>query len=215
MAVAIYIPLTTDEEFEKLCKYLAKKCNFKEMPELLWIEGSNKPRVKNEDIWKCDHTLKHTVRWMVDKEIPNIRNNVEKIYDLGGHCDCEVLFNAAPQWKEKRHADIDGPNYMDEGQVEWDERIDDVIYQAWSNIKVKGKHIDIPRWKPEIIWERHHHIEAAVNALKDRHVIVDVEDVEDELKSKGIEISRNYIEAELDVLCPVQRAIEATKVQRK
>lgn len=201
MEVNIYVPLMTDKQFEKLCKHLVKKCKFGEMPELLWIEGSNKPRVKNEAIWRCDNTLKHTLAWLVKHNISNIRTNIEKLYDLGAHCDCEVLFNAASKWRDERHADITGPEYMDDGWIEWEERIDNVLLSAYYTANIKS----IPGWTPETVYKRDDQIKQAVNALKNRHVIVDVDDVVEELAKEGIKISRNYIAGELDANCPVQR----------
>lgn len=42
----------------------------------------------------CDHTLCHTEQWIKDN-IPQelIESVVTEITDMGGYCDCEVLFN--------------------------------------------------------------------------------------------------------------------------
>ncbi|HEU5376052.1 MAG TPA: DUF2695 domain-containing protein [Ktedonobacteraceae bacterium] len=66
----------------------------------------------------CDHTLRYTIAWMKAHHIQAIQTNIEKIVDLGGHCDCEILFNVDPDtWEERRKEDITGPDFM--GEREW------------------------------------------------------------------------------------------------
>ena len=51
----------------------------------------------------CDHTLRYTADWMKEHQIQDIQANIRKIMDLGGYCDCEVLFNVDPDiWKKRR-----------------------------------------------------------------------------------------------------------------
>lgn len=45
----------------------------------------------------CDHTLHSTLAWMKEHHVQNLLANIEKIVDLGGHCDCEVLLNVTPR----------------------------------------------------------------------------------------------------------------------
>jgi len=82
----------------------------------------------------CDHTLKHTVDWMRKQEIVEIRDNIEKIYDLGGHCDCEVLMNVGPIWRKERNKPVESPDYyMDWSEnphQEWKEMIDSALEQV-------------------------------------------------------------------------------------
>jgi hypothetical protein len=83
----------------------------------------------------CNHTLRHTLDWMHKQEIVEIRDNIEKIYDLGGHCDCEVLLNVPPRtWKKERTEPIESPDYYmdwaEDPQKEWVEMIDQALAQA-------------------------------------------------------------------------------------
>ena len=42
----------------------------------------------------CDHTLRYTEMWLKENISPKIFESVIKeIIDMGGYCDCEVLFN--------------------------------------------------------------------------------------------------------------------------
>jgi len=66
----------------------------------------------------CDNTLRYTVEWMQQRVVQEIRANIEKIVDLGGHCDCEVLLNVTPDvWEERRDEEITGPDSI--GESEW------------------------------------------------------------------------------------------------
>lgn len=66
----------------------------------------------------CDHTLRQTIDWMKEHRIQDITGNIEKIIDLGGHCDCEVLLNVDPNtWEERREEEIMGPDHL--GEHEW------------------------------------------------------------------------------------------------
>src|SRR5690242_9432977 len=57
----------------------------------------------------CDHTLRYTVDWLKEHHLQDIRGTIEKIVDLGGHCDCEVLLNVTPDiWEERRDEEITG-----------------------------------------------------------------------------------------------------------
>lgn len=74
----------------------------------------------------CDHTLRYTVDWLKEHDIQDIRGTIEKIVDLGGHCDCEVLLNVTPDiWEERRAEEITGPNIMDEN--EWEQFLSDLL----------------------------------------------------------------------------------------
>lgn len=47
----------------------------------------------------CNSTLKHTIEWLREHHSEHLRANIQKIIDLGGHCDCEVLMNVTPgEW---------------------------------------------------------------------------------------------------------------------
>jgi|SRR6266487_2781507 hypothetical protein len=74
----------------------------------------------------CDHTLRYTVEWMKEHHIQDIRGNIEKIADLGGHCDCEMLLNVTPDiWEERRDEEIAGPDIV--GENEWQQFISDLL----------------------------------------------------------------------------------------
>lgn len=53
----------------------------------------------------CSHTLRHTRAWLQKQEADKtyvvrseiVRANIEKIVDIGGFCDCEVLMNVTPE----------------------------------------------------------------------------------------------------------------------
>jgi hypothetical protein len=77
----------------------------------------------------CDHTLHYTLAWMKEHRVQNPRANIEKIVDLGGHCDCEVLLNVAPEvWEERREEEITGPDIM--GESQWQQCISDLLSES-------------------------------------------------------------------------------------
>lgn len=47
--------------------------------------------------WTCDGTLAKTERWLHAHGL-DVRRNTIRLQELGGHCDCEVLWNAAGRW---------------------------------------------------------------------------------------------------------------------
>jgi hypothetical protein len=68
-----------------------------------------------------------------------LRDNIKKIIDLGGHCDCEVLWNVDPdRWAEKLQEELGGPEII--GQLEFEEFVNRVLadsyYQTslWSEL---------------------------------------------------------------------------------
>ena len=77
----------------------------------------------------CDHTLHITLLWMQEQRIQPFWENIEKIVDLGGHCDCEVLMNVTPNtWEERREEEITGPHIM--GEREWKQFLTDVLSES-------------------------------------------------------------------------------------
>lgn len=107
--------LLTDEQFLDLYNYLASDAVFGPAP------GQGKVN--------CDHTLRYTVGWMKKQAIQDIKDNVEKIMDLGGHCDCEVLYNVDPDtWEERKEEAITGPEHL--GEQEWEEFVADVLHDS-------------------------------------------------------------------------------------
>lgn len=77
----------------------------------------------------CDHTLKYTIDWLKEHYVQDIQSNIEKITDLGGHCDCEVLLNIPPDiWKERRNEEISGPSIL--GKNEWQEFISYLLHNS-------------------------------------------------------------------------------------
>ncbi|MBA2394163.1 MAG: DUF2695 domain-containing protein [Ktedonobacteraceae bacterium] len=82
--------LLSGKQFIKLYNYLASEERLGPGPDLGNVV--------------CDHTLRYTVAWMKKHHIQDIQANIEKIKDLGGYCDCEVLFNVDPgTWKTRRY----------------------------------------------------------------------------------------------------------------
>ncbi len=63
---------------------------------------------------------------MQKHNIQEIRTNIAKIVDLGGHCDCEVLMNVTPDtWEERRDEEIIGPDSI--GESEWEQFLSDLL----------------------------------------------------------------------------------------
>ena len=93
--------LLSDEQFTELYNYLTSAKRFGAGPD--------------QGAVSCDHTLAYTIKWMKERQVRNITANVEKLIDLGGHCDCEVLLNVNPAtWLAFRDEDITGPDFMGE-----------------------------------------------------------------------------------------------------
>ena len=47
----------------------------------------------------CDHTLRHTARWIDQNCLDDQKEAVfEEIQDMGGYCDCEVLLNCYEEY---------------------------------------------------------------------------------------------------------------------
>lgn len=49
-------------------------------------------------ITSCDGTLRKTRLWLKRRDFLALKANVKLIKQLGGHCDCEVLFNVVEHW---------------------------------------------------------------------------------------------------------------------
>ncbi len=49
---------------------------------------------------ECDHTLRYAMRFMMERGLnfPKITNWLN---ENGGYCDCEVMKQIAPYWREK------------------------------------------------------------------------------------------------------------------
>ena len=77
--------LMTAQEFARLCEWLEgpKGCYFRTDP--------NSP---DGMTWTCDGSLRKTKQWLRRRPFLSIDGNVRQIRQLGGYCDCEVLFNA-------------------------------------------------------------------------------------------------------------------------
>ena len=107
--------LLTPAQFAELYLYLSDK-------ERLGL-GPTRGRVT------CDHTLRHTIAWLKEHHRQNVRANAEKIVDLGGHCDCEVLLNVGPDsWEALRDEEIAEPDLM--GESEWEQFLADVLHDS-------------------------------------------------------------------------------------
>jgi hypothetical protein len=70
--------LMTAKELDRLC---------------LWLSEAGMPD-------RCDSTLHKTRQWLRRRDFLNLNRNVKLIRELGGHCDCEVLFNVSGNWPE-------------------------------------------------------------------------------------------------------------------
>jgi hypothetical protein len=104
-----------DEQFDELYDFLAS--------EEVFGPGPGLGRVT------CDHTLRYTLDWMKNHHVQDVRDTIEKIIDLGGHCDCEVLLNVDPDtWAERRDEDLTGPDSM--GENEWQQFLSDLLARS-------------------------------------------------------------------------------------
>lgn len=75
----------------------------------------------------CSHTLRHTRAYLrklyaayaYQPRAEHVRANIEKLIEMGGLCDCEVLMNVSPaEWETRRDdvvslADIVGAEVAD------------------------------------------------------------------------------------------------------
>jgi len=68
--------LMTAKELDRLC---------------LWLSEAGMPD-------RCDGSLRKTRQWLRRRDFLNLNGNVKLIRKLGGHCDCEVLFNVSGNW---------------------------------------------------------------------------------------------------------------------
>ena len=67
--------------WKELFDFLEEKVNFRKDPS------------DGETTWTCEHELDFTKEWCEQNKIPF--EVVEPVLmNLGGHCDCEVLFNS-------------------------------------------------------------------------------------------------------------------------
>lgn len=70
--------LMTAKELNRLC---------------LWLSEAGMPD-------RCDGSLRKTRQWLRRRDFLNLNGNVKLLRKLGGHCDCEVLFNVSAKWPE-------------------------------------------------------------------------------------------------------------------
>src|SRR5690606_29744594 len=70
--------LITAKELDRLC---------------LWLSEAGMPD-------RGDGSLRKTRQWLRRRDFLNLNRNVKLIRELGGHCDCEVLFNVSGNWPE-------------------------------------------------------------------------------------------------------------------
>jgi hypothetical protein len=63
---------------------------------------------------RCSHTLRRTRHWLQVQGV-DVRANIEKIIDIGGFCDCEVLMNVTPEeWTAQRDEALVTPDIVGE-----------------------------------------------------------------------------------------------------
>src|SRR5258708_11855969 len=72
----------------------------------------------------CNGTLRHTRQWLSKHKLP-IRSNIEKIIDMGGHCDCEVLLNCF-EW----NTDDELTDPLIIGEAEFGEFVSEAMQQS-------------------------------------------------------------------------------------
>lgn len=85
-AVARAREILTLEQWEEYFARLEgpEGCDFRESPEWSWkCHGGNDKSYSREILFK------------MDLPIETINEALDCVHSLGGHCDCEVLFNAA------------------------------------------------------------------------------------------------------------------------
>lgn len=123
-----------DDQFAQMCEYIAGPDGINGREEKRIVKQQKKGSklgkltLKKDFVWDCDNTLKHAIAWMKAHGVQSIRQNIERIYDLGGHCDCEILFNVAEKWEDEKN---DEPFYLEVyDEQEWKEAIDFVLEQA-------------------------------------------------------------------------------------
>jgi hypothetical protein len=82
------VRLMTQKEFARLCEWLdgPQGCHFR--PD---------PSDPEQTVWNCDGTLRKTRLWLKRRHL-DTEKNIKLLRKLGGHCDCEVLFNVAENW---------------------------------------------------------------------------------------------------------------------
>jgi hypothetical protein len=107
--------LLSEEQFETLYNYLASEERLGPGP--------------NQGSAACDHTLRDTIEWMKAHEVQDIPANAERLIDLGGHCDCEVLLNVNPEtWAAFKEDALNGPDFM--GEAEWEQFVSGLLYAS-------------------------------------------------------------------------------------
>ena len=63
----------------------------------------------------CDHTKKHTLKWLEENIPADQREAVAaEIEEMGGYCDCEVLMNCYEEYDELLYDDLDDEDEEDE-----------------------------------------------------------------------------------------------------
>lgn len=77
----------------------------------------------------CGNKLTHTLAWLRAHNLYT-RTNIEKIIDMGGHCDCEVLMNVTVRkWRKGlKTAELHALDVMSEH--EWCETVDRFIARS-------------------------------------------------------------------------------------
>jgi len=80
--------IMTQAEFTRLCEWLNGSKGVNIRP-----DGGIPPQIT----WDCDGTLHKTRLWLKRHNL-HIEKNVSLVKRLGGHCDCEVLFNVIDRW---------------------------------------------------------------------------------------------------------------------
>ena len=58
-------------------------------------EALNLRQEGSEEVWDCEHDYRRTRRILAEMGFSprRVRELVKEFHDLGGHCDCEVMFN--------------------------------------------------------------------------------------------------------------------------
>lgn len=77
----------------------------------------------------CGKKLTHTLAWLRAHNLYS-RATIEKIIDVGGHCDCEILCNVTVrEWKKGlKTVELQALNFLSEH--EWCETVDRCIARS-------------------------------------------------------------------------------------
>jgi|SRR5579859_3855055 len=161
--------LMTDEQFKELKKWLKKNCPLGASPA-------------------------GTLHWMEENGIKDIKANIAALTGLADRCDDHhVIRVKTSDWEAEKYED---PNHFMK-DYEWDEYIDDIIYNTTEGENVGD-------WDANKVRERANtddqQITEAISKLKAVNMRINIQTIQRELKLMGRELPINggYIEGFLE-----------------